>query len=294
MLEIEAHAKINWTLDAVGKRADGYHELDMLMQSVSLGDTLTMQSAPELSLTLAHGARVPEDANNLVLRAARALQQATGVSDGAAITLKKRIPVAAGMGGGSADAAATLRGLVRLWNVSISEEALARIALQIGADVPFCLHGGLARAQGVGERLTPCKLGRQLWLIAIQPCRGLSTKEVFGAFRWDQVPPQEHPKTEDALGALERGDVRALCKSLGNVLEGVACAQRPEIAQAIDDLRASGALGAQMTGSGSAVFGVFPAAKLCRQAHVQLKERYRMCRMMSTVPEGVVIREVKE
>ena len=146
MLEIQAHAKINWTLDAVGKRPDGYHELDMLMQSVSLHDTLTMQEADSLVLMLSQGARVPDDGNNLVLRAARRLMEATGVERGAIMTLQKRIPVAAGMGGGSADAAAVLVGLNRLWRLGLKQTELEEIGLSIGADVPFCVRGGLVRA----------------------------------------------------------------------------------------------------------------------------------------------------
>ena len=292
MLEIQACAKINWTLDAVGKRPDGYHELDMLMQSVSLCDTLTMRPADELTLTLAHGARVPEDGHNLVLRAARALQEAAGVRYGAQITLRKRIPVAAGMGGGSADAAATLRGLTQLWGLPFTQGQLEEIGLKIGADVPFCVRGGLARARGVGEQLESHAPGRQLWLVGIQPCRGLSTREIFGAFRWDEVPQEDRPRTEAALEALEHGDVRALCANLGNVLQRIAQARRPEIAQAIAALMETGAIGAQMTGSGSAVFGVYPRAKECRAAHAQLRTQYRVCRMMSTQDEGVIITKI--
>ena len=293
MLEIQARAKINWTLDAVGKRPDGYHELDMLMQSVSLCDTLTMRPAQELTLTLEHGARVPDDGNNLVLRAARALQEAAQIHAGAQITLRKRIPVAAGMGGGSADAAATLKGLTQLWGLPFTDAQLEEIGLTIGADVPFCIRGGLARARGVGELLESHTPGRQLWLVGIQPCRGLSTREVFGAFRWDEVPEADHPQTEAALSALEQGDVHALCRNLGNVLERGARAQRPEIEQAIEALCDAGALGAQMTGSGSAVFGVFARAKECRAAHAKLRNQYRVCRMMSTQDEGVVITKME-
>lgn len=292
MLKIQARAKINWTLDAVGKRPDGYHELDMLMQSVSLCDTLTMRPADTLTLMLEHGARVPDDGNNLVLRAARALQEAAGIARGAQITLAKRIPVAAGMGGGSADAAAALKGLTQLWALPFTDAQLEEIGLKIGADVPFCVRGGLARARGVGEQLESHTPGRQLWLVGIQPCRGLSTKEVFGAFRWDEVPAADHPKTDEALEALEHGDVRTLCASLGNVLQRGAEEQRPEIAQAIADLVEAGAVGAQMTGSGSAVFGVFARAKECRIAHAKLRAKYRTCRMMSTQDTGIVIREI--
>ena len=155
-LKIQARAKINWTLDVVGTLPNGYHDLDMLMQSVTLCDQMTMEEAPQLSLYVRAQGRafVPADGNNLVLKAAAALQAATGCTRGARITLKKYIPVAAGMGGGSSDAAAALVGLNRLWGLGLSADRLEEIGLTVGADVPFCVRGGLQRAQGVGERPT--------------------------------------------------------------------------------------------------------------------------------------------
>ena len=177
-LKIQARAKINWTLDVVGTLPNGYHDLDMLMQSVTLCDQMTMEEAPQLSLYVRAQGRafVPADGNNLVLKAAAALQAATGCTRGARITLKKYIPVAAGMGGGSSDAAAALVGLNRLWGLGLSADRLEEIGLTVGADVPFCVRGGLQRAQGVGERLTPLAMKKPLYLVAFQPCRGLSTK----------------------------------------------------------------------------------------------------------------------
>ena len=180
-LKIQARAKINWTLDVVGTLPNGYHDLDMLMQSVTLCDQMTMEEAPQLSLYVRAQGRafVPADGNNLVLKAAAALQAATGCTRGARITLKKYIPVAAGMGGGSSDAAAALVGLNRLWGLGLSADRLEEIGLTVGADVPFCIRGGLQRAQGVGEKLTPLEMKKPLYLVAFQPCRGLSTKDVF-------------------------------------------------------------------------------------------------------------------
>ena len=158
-LSIQARAKINWTLDVVGTLPNGYHDLDMLMQSVTLCDQLTIEDAPECTLSVRmQGGFVPADGNNLVLRAARALQEATGETRGARMTLRKYIPVAAGMGGGSSDAAAARKGRNVLWNLGLTDERLEEIGLTIGADVPFCIRGGLQRARGVGERLTPLPL----------------------------------------------------------------------------------------------------------------------------------------
>lgn len=292
-LRIQARAKINWTLDVVGVLENGYHDLDMLMQSVTLCDQMTMEDAPELSLSVRGrgGVYVPADENNLVLRAANALRAQTGCQKGASMTLRKYIPVAAGMGGGSSDAAAALKGLNLLWGLGLSDDELERIGLTIGADVPFCVRGGLQRARGVGEQLTPLTLKRPLYLVAFQPCRGLSTKEVFTSLHEDGIREEDRPDNEAAQRALQSGDVRLLGRSLGNVLEPVSRRLRPDIDKAIRDIEAAGAVGARMTGSGSAVFGVFLHAGVCRRAAQELQKTYPACRMMRTADCGVVIEE---
>lgn len=291
-LKIQARAKINWTLDVVGVLPNGYHDLDMLMQSVTLCDQMTMEDADALTLSVRMGgAYVPADESNLVLRAARALQQHTGCTKGAHMTLRKYIPVAAGMGGGSSDAAAALKGLNVLWGLGLDDDTLEQIGLTIGADVPFCIRGGLQRAQGVGEKLTPVAIKHPLYIVAFQPCRGLSTKEVFTSLHEDGIRDEDRPDNETAQRALETGDVRLLGRSLGNVLEPVSRRLRPDIDKAIRDIEAAGAVRARMTGSGSAVFGVFLHAGACRKAAQELQKTYPTCRMMRTAECGVVIEE---
>lgn len=291
-LKIQARAKINWTLDVVGVLPNGYHDLDMLMQSVTLCDQMTMEDADALTLSVRMGgAYVPADESNLVLRAARALQQHTGCTKGAHMTLRKYIPVAAGMGGGSSDAAAALKGLNVLWGLGLDDDTLEQIGLTIGADVPFCIRGGLQRAQGVGEKLTPVAIKHPLYIVAFQPCRGLSTKEVFTSLHEDGICDEDRPDNETAQRALETGDVRLLGRSLGNVLEPVSRRLRPDIDKAIRDIEAAGAVRARMTGSGSAVFGVFLHAGACRKAAQELQKTYPTCRMMRTAECGVVIEE---
>ena len=292
-LNIQARAKINWTLDVVGVLPNGYHDLDMLMQSVTLCDQMTVEDADTLTLAVRtnRGSFVPADDTNLVLRAARALQEKTGCTRGAAITLQKFIPVAAGMGGGSSDAAATLKGLNVLWNLGLSDDELEAIGLTIGADVPFCIRGGLQRAQGVGERLTPLTLAKPLYLVAFQPCKGLSTKEVFTSLHEDGIADSDRPDTDAAQQALLSGNVRRLGASLGNVLEPVSRRMRPQLDEAIRAIEQSGAVGARMTGSGSAVFGVYAHAGACKKAAEELKKVYPACRMMRTAECGVVIAE---
>ncbi len=290
-LRVQARAKINWTLDVLGKRLDGYHEMDMLLQSVTLQDTLIVEPAPQLSLEMRGWPRVRVDEKNLVLRAARALQEATGTALGARMALEKRIPVGAGMGGGSADAAAALVGLNRLWGLGLSAEELECIGLTIGADVPFCVQGGLQRAGGVGEVLRPLETPRTYWLVVVQPCRGLSTKDVFTSLRADQIDPRDRPRNDAAMAALQAGDIQELATAMGNALQPVAAAIRPEIAQCVDRIATTGALRAQMTGSGSAVFGVYATARDARTALEVLRKSYRSVWIASSAREGILMEE---
>lgn len=291
MLEIKVAAKINWTLDILGKRDDGYHEMDMLMHSVGLYDTLGLARAEGLTLQFLGGPPLRVDEHNLVLRAALALQEEIGASPGATITLSKRIPVGAGMGGGSADAAAALVGLSLLWGLSLPQETISRLALGLGADVPFFLRGGLQRVRGVGEVLTPLEYRRDFWLVIIHPGRGLSTREIFAAFDTSGTEALERPNTGAAQNALQRGDAEALAVTLGNVMEPISVRERPEIERARQDLLSQGALAARMTGSGSAVFGLFTGAKAARIAWKALRPVYRRCFMAPTTRCAITVQE---
>ncbi len=278
-MRIQAPAKINWTLAVTGVREDGYHTLDTLMQQIALCDVVTLETADALTFRVAGAARVPPGESNLALRAARLIQKEAGESRGARITLEKRIPVGAGLGGGSADAAAVMRGLCALWGLDISQGRLRALGLTLGADVPYCLTGGLCRARGIGEELTPLACAHAVWLVVIQPCKGLSTREVFGQFERSLA----RPDTEKAADALALGDLRALAGALGNDLQQTATRLRPPISQAIAALRDRGARAAQMTGSGSAVFGVFHSADAARSAEEALKTRFPFCAMTHTL-----------
>ena len=281
---IRANAKINWTLDTVGVRADGYHLLDMLMQSISLHDTLTLEPAEDITFSAGGATRVPQDESNLALRAALALRGYTGTERGAAIHLHKRIPSGAGLGGGSADAAAVLHGLNALWELNLPLETLLQLGLTLGADVPFCLTGGLARVQGIGDVIAPLPCGRVYHLVIVQPCRGLSTPQVFRTL--DMLgKPASRPDTQRAQEALTGGSLAQLSASLGNTLQPAAISLRPQIRQAIACLREHGARAAQMTGSGSAVFGVFATAAAARTAFTALSRRYPRCYLAQTIQE---------
>ncbi len=283
----KAHAKINWTLDVLARRPDGYHELDSIMQSVSLYDELHFEPNDSLSLNV-FDAPVPSDADNLVLRAANALRAHCGLSCGARITLRKHIPVSAGLGGGSADAAAALRGLCRLWRVSVPEAELARLALSIGADVPFCLRGGLQRARGVGETLTPLSGGlpSSAALVLVKPCRGVSTRDVFGALDAMATPVCGRPDTPSAQDALADRDIARLAASLGNALQSVTLAMRPELGVAQRALVDSGALAAQMSGSGPTMFGLYVSPARAKAAFAALGKRWPQVFLCRPHPEA--------
>ena len=288
-MRLEARAKINWTLDITGVRQDGYHLMDMLMQPVTLVDAIDLQEADDISLCIEDSPNpalpaLPADETNLMWRAARALQQATGTRKGVSMRLQKCIPSQAGLGGGSADAAAVLVGLNQLWQLHLPQEDLERIGLTLGADVPFCIRGGFCRVQGIGEVLTDLPAPPERWLVIVQPCAGLSTGAVFRAYHAAETV--RHPDTEAALQALLSGSEHL---PLGNVMQEVSTAMRPEIPEAVERFLASGAIAAQMSGSGSAVFGVFRNEEDAKRAQITLQALYGQAHLCHTCSESVII-----
>ena len=288
-MQLEARAKINWSLDITGVREDGYHLMDMLMQPVSLSDTITLLPAEDLSLRTEGFPRLKADERHLAMRAARLLKEHTAYPAGASLTVFKRTPVGAGMGGGSADAAAVLYGLNQLWGTGLSPEELETLGLSLGADVPFCLRGGLARVRGIGEQMSNLPCGRFYSLVIVQPCRGLSTREVFQAWREDSSA--RRPDTDAAAAALADGDLIPLRQSLANVLQPVSVRLRPAIGQAILRLKECGAELALMTGSGSAVFGIFRTPARARAAFSVLSGVWSSVFLARTCAESIVLTE---
>ena len=254
-LTVLAHAKINWSLSICADRPDGYHDLDMLMQSIKLSDMLTFEPSRWLTLSI-DGQRLPSGDRNLVIRAANALNETMGMRKGARITLKKNIPSRAGLGGGSADCAAALLALNHMWNLKLPLRTLQQIGLSLGADVPFCLQQGLCRAQGVGEILTPRRESPSIPLVMITPGGGLSTPAVFKAWNAGGYPMT--PVQTDALAdALICGDLARAQALSHNDLEAPAISLMPEIGELISRFRELGADFVRMTGSGSTVFAAF-------------------------------------
>lgn len=264
---VRAQAKINWSLSICGDRPDGYHNLDMLMQSIELSDLLSFETARWISLEI-NGQRLPTGDRNLVIRAANALNEIMGKRRGARITLKKNIPARAGLGGGSADCAATLLALNRLWGLNLPLKTLQKIGLQLGADVPFCLQKGLCRAEGVGEILTPMPHVPFFHLVMITPGGGLSTPAVFR--EWNSGGHAMTPVDTIALAnALMNGDLARANELSHNDLQAPAIALMPEIGRLIDHFYNLGADFVRMTGSGSTVFAAFKDETAAQNAHQQ-------------------------
>ena len=286
---LKAFAKINWSLDITGVRPDGYHLMDMVIQPVSLSDEIILQPAAGISLTTGGTPFSRADESNLAFRAAVALKNISHTARGVQIHLDKQIPMGAGMGGGSADAAAVLYGLNHLWGLHYSSDRLEEIGLSLGADVPFCLRGRLARVRGIGEEIENHPFRSSFWLLVFQPCRALSTRDIFQAYH--EAESIRRPDTVSVLNALALGELSLLSLSMANVLETVSSARCPEISEAISALLSHGALAAQMTGSGSAVFGVFRSRLLAEKAKGLLSQRYRNIHLCHTQSDSIRMME---
>lgn len=262
----EAFAKLNLYLGVSGLREDGYHELETVFQSVDLCDlvslTLHKQGGISLRCNLPY---LPCDGRNLAVRAAELFFRTAGIENpGVNINIKKRIPVGAGMAGGSTDAACVLRLLNRAYGKPLSDRVLSEAALTLGADVPFCLRGGTALATGVGEKLRQLRPMPDCRIVAVKPSFSVSTKAAFALF--DERAREKAPGAAQMLSALENGSTEAIARALYNSLEAPVAEQEPLIARLRDVLAENGALGARMTGSGSAVFGIFADTETAQAA----------------------------
>ena len=272
-LELNAAAKVNLALEVLGRRDDGYHEIATVMQTVDLSDRLVLEDADVVELRTT-APDVPTDGTNLALRAALALRDVAGSSRGVRITLEKRIPVAAGLGGGSADAAAVLVGLSRLWGLRWSTARLAEVGVTLGMDVPFFLHGGAALGTGRGERLEALA-GCALGLVLVNPGVGASTAEIYGGV----VPTMysDGGRARRMAAALRSRQPGRVAANLGNALERVAAPRHPEVEQMEAALLAAGALGASMSGSGLTVLGVARSYDHARQIRTRVSRARWAC-----------------
>lgn len=272
---VEAHAKINLTLDVTGKRLDGYHDVCMVMQSIGAHDVVTVAvgtGSGTISLRTV-GSDLPSDSRNLAYRAAELFLNETGIAcDGISIAIEKHIPVAAGLAGGSTNAAAVLVLLDQLYDTQLGEEKIMEMALKLGADVPFCIAGGTMLAEGIGEKLTRLPDAPQVHVVLCKPPFAVSTPAIYRAI--DAADITVRPDTAQMLRALDIGSAAAVSQHLYNVMQPVTAKMHPEVTQICDTMKAHGALGAIMSGSGPSVFGLFDDQDKAEQACTILVQQY--------------------
>lgn len=270
-VERKAYAKINLGLDVLRKRADGYHEVKMIMQTVDLWDHLTFSLSASQGIELSVGAApLPVGKENLIYRAAALIMEKKKILQGVRITLEKKIPVAAGMAGGSTDAAAVFHGLNELLGLSMSREEMKELGVQIGADVPYCIMGGTALSEGIGEILTPLPSPPPCVLVVAKPDIDVSTKFVYGNLHVKEI--KDHPDIDGMTEALRKGDLDGITNRMGNVLETVTVEAYPVVSELKRVMKVAGAENALMSGSGPTVFGVFKEKELAQGAADKIKD----------------------
>ena len=267
----KAYAKINLGLDVIGKRDDGYHLVKMIMQNVDIYDTLTFEENASGEITLrANSETIPTDGSNLICKVANQLKEEFGVKAGADITLEKRIPVAAGMAGGSTDGAAAYLALNELWGLGLSKEGLCKRAVKLGADIPYCIIGGTALSEGIGEELTALKDAPEFYLVVAKPAIAVSTGWVYTELDSHEI--ERHPDIDGIRAAIESGDVKGMCDKIHNVLEPVTTGKYSVIKDIEKLLEENGAYRAFMTGSGPTVFAVYEREEDARKGYEAVKE----------------------
>lgn len=267
----KAYAKINPVLDVLCRREDGYHELRMIMQTVDIYDTLDMQKTEKgIKLTCDTGL-LPCDDGNIIYRAARLMQETFQLEEGIAIHLTKNIPMAAGMAGGSADAAATLHGMSELFELNLTTKQLCELGVKLGADVPYCVMGGTMLAEGIGEKLTALPSMPECKLVVAKPDFDVSTKYVYENLHVNAL--KEHPDVDGMIAAIEAKDLQAVAAHMENVLETVTVRNYPQIAELKEMMQRNGALNALMSGSGPSVFGLFTDEEKADSCAAEIREK---------------------
>ena len=264
-LRYKAMAKINLGLDVLRRRPDGYHEVKMVMQTVGIYDVNTMEKLAEDVIRVSTDKEeLPSDESNLIYKAAKLMKNTFGISGGVAVKLEKNIPIAAGMAGGSTDAAATIAGMNELFALGLTLEEMQKVSVKIGADVPYCLMGGTALSEGIGEILTALPKVPDAYLVIAKPDINVSTKFVYENLKADEL--KYHPDINGMIEALKQGDLKGITDRLGNVLETVTVPAYPVIREIKEIMLAAGAEGALMSGSGPTVFGIFTEEEQARHA----------------------------
>ena len=283
-MEIKATAKINLGLDVIRKREDGYHDVRMIMQMTGMYDRIVLypkrgRSGIELRTNLPY---IPTNENNLAFKAAKLLMDEFDVTDGLEINLQKFIPVAAGLAGGSTDAAAVLKAVNKIFRLGLDDQQLMKRGARLGADIPYCLLGGTALAEGIGEKLTPLPDMPDCRILLAKPPISVSTRDVYGALRADEI--EKHPDIDGMIDAIRTGDLYGVADRLSNVLEDVTAPTRPIIGKMEQEMKDAGALSAIMSGSGPTVFGIFDENADAEKCRDELRRKYPSARVFLTGP----------
>ena len=267
---IKAYAKINLGLDVVRRLENGYHEVRMIMQTVGIHDELMLKRTEKGITVTTDSGELPTDENNLIYKAAKLMLETYHIPAGLHIHLKKNIPVAAGMAGGSTDAAATFKGINRLFDLDCTLEELMKLGVKIGADVPYCVMGGTALAEGIGEKLTSLNPAPDCYLLVAKPDIQVSTKYVYEHLDAEGI--KKHPDIDGMVEAIWEESLQGILDRMGNVLESVTVEKYPIIQKIKDRMRELGALNSLMSGSGPTVFGIFISERQAREAYVQMEK----------------------
>ncbi|MDO4621820.1 MAG: 4-(cytidine 5'-diphospho)-2-C-methyl-D-erythritol kinase [Eubacteriales bacterium] len=282
-MEIKARAKINLSLDVIGRREDGYHLLRMVMQNVDVYDTLTMERVEEEGIQLTADVEgIPLDSGNLIWKAADLLMKEFQLPGGVRIHLQKRIPAAAGLAGGSADAAAVFHGMNALFELGLSEKELRERGVTLGADIPYCIMGGTALSEGIGEVLTPLPKMPDCWILLAKPDIDVSTKYVYEHL--DAAVEYHHPEVDRQVQAIRNGDLKEITACLENVLETVTVSNHPIVTRIEERMLELGALGSRMSGSGPTVFGIFDNEETAQKAYKEILDSHLAKDVFLTVP----------
>jgi len=271
-IRLKARAKINLGLDVLGKREDGYHEVRMVMQTIGIYDRLILTKIPEEEIRITSNlAFLPVNENNLIYKAIKLLKDEYHFPGGVSVDLNKFIPVAAGMAGGSTDAASTMFGVNRLFGLNLSMGKMMELGVRLGADVPYCVMRGTALAEGIGEKLTRITPVPHMWILIAKPQINVSTRLVYEQL--DMGGIQKHPDIDGIIRAIEAQDVVRIAQSMGNVLENVTVPLYPVIETIKQDMLSHGAINAMMSGSGPTVFGIFPDEQTTLACQAFLKKK---------------------
>lgn len=281
-MKIKAYAKINISLDVVGKKEeDGYHLLKMIMQNIDLYDEIYVEKCKQDIKLDCNKSYVPTDFRNLAYKAAILFKERYNIEDGVYINIIKNIPVSAGLAGGSADAAAILKAMNRIFEINASDEELMELGLKLGADIPYCIKGGTALCEGIGEKITELKPFKDKILVLVKPGFGVSTKEVYKAFELDKA--RVHPKTDKLINAMENDDLYYVANNMKNLLENVTLRKHNILIRIKDDMERCGAIGSMMSGSGPSVFAFFNDMLKAQRCYEKMKKNYKEVFLTRTI-----------